>query len=105
VSKATSALVKYTLFGGPSALTPTVSTTFRTGAANALERGALVNELTALHVTVARAAPFAGRFAPVTSPSVSEQIAALRRLLLGGEGTGTETGAWFRKAAEVSRAS
>lgn len=34
--------------------------------------------------------------------SVSTQIAGLRRLLLNGENDDTETGKWFRKAADVS---
>ena len=32
--------------------------------------------------------------------SVSTQVAALRRLLLNAEDHGTETGKWFKKAAE-----
>jgi hypothetical protein len=52
-----------------------LSTTFRTGGKHALDKGALIQEVTALHVAVGRP----------SDVSVSEQIAALRRLLLGWE--------------------
>lgn len=96
MTKAVSSLTKRTLFAGALSLTPSVSVAFRTGASGALERGAVLNEATALHVTIQRAAPYASGVA-----SVSAQVAALRRLLLGGEERG-ETGLWFRQAAEVS---
>jgi len=47
---------------------------FSIGASNKLEQGALIQEVTALHVSVK----------PDRNPSVSTQIATLRRLLLGG---------------------
>ena len=46
---------------------------FSTGAAHKLAHGAIIQEVTALHVSV-------GHFAP--RPSISTQIAALRSLLL-----------------------
>ena len=48
-----------------------VSTAFSTGSANALARGAIVQEETALHITIS----------PSLAPSVSTQIAALRSQL------------------------
>lgn len=61
-----------------------------------MQRGAIVQDVAALHVTVSR--PF-----PVIEQgvSVSTQIAGLRRLLYGWEGADKETGQWFRQAAEV----
>ena len=73
-----------------------LSVTFRTGAAHALERGAIIQDVAALHVNIARVHPFNGR-----GISVSTQIAGLRRLLSGWESTEKETGRWFRKAAEA----
>jgi hypothetical protein len=63
-----------------------------------MERGAIVQDVAALHVVV-------GRAHPLSNPgvSVSTQIAGLRRLLYGWESTDKETGFWFRKAAEVSQ--
>ncbi|KAL4247136.1 hypothetical protein ABKN59_001342 [Abortiporus biennis] len=71
----------------------TLETTFRTGAVHALESGAIVKDITALHVHIVR--PFG-----ITGVSVGSQIAALRRLLLSAEDHNTETGHWFHKAAE-----
>ncbi|KAI9000710.1 composite domain of metallo-dependent hydrolase [Trametes punicea] len=79
-----------TLMGGLSA-------TFRTGAPHALERTAIIKPVTALHVSVGRAPP--GSYHPQTA-SLSTQIATLRRLLLDGEDARTQTGEWFKKAAE-----
>lgn len=62
-----------------------------------MEHGAIVQGVTALHVAIARPYPIVGN----GGVSVSEQIAALRRLLYGWESTDTETGVWFKKAAEV----
>lgn len=72
--------------------------TFRTGANHALEPNALIKPVTALHITIARVAPYRPFGPPV---SVSTQIAVLRRLLLEGEDEATETGHWFKKAVEV----
>lgn len=53
-----------------------MSTVFTTGSAHKLERSAVVQAIAALHVAIG-----AGK------PSVSTQVAALRRLLLGdGQG-------------------
>ncbi|KAI9064852.1 composite domain of metallo-dependent hydrolase [Trametes sanguinea] len=96
VTYATTSFVKSPLFlrdrliGG-------LSTTFRTGAPHALERTAIIKPVTALHVSVGRAAPVS--YAPQTA-SVSTQIAILRHLLLDGEDPRTPTGEWFKKAAE-----
>jgi hypothetical protein len=73
-----------------------LSTTFQTGATHGLEEGAIVKEVTALHVTVAHAAPWAGN---TGWPAVSVQIAALRKLLTGNETD--ESGKYFAKAAQV----
>ena len=97
VTHATSSLAKSSLFAGSASILAGLSATFRTGSAHALERGALIQDVTALHVVVGRTAPFAD--APRVG--VSAQVAALRRLLLGGEPRDTETGYWFGKAAEV----
>ncbi|CCM02332.1 uncharacterized protein FIBRA_04424 [Fibroporia radiculosa] len=96
VTYATSSLSKTTLFAGPSSIFAGLSVTFRTGAAHALERGAIIKHITALHVVIGRAAPYS------TTPwaSVSTQIATLRNLLLNGQPTSTETGKWFKKAAQ-----
>ncbi|KAL0956531.1 hypothetical protein HGRIS_002672 [Hohenbuehelia grisea] len=51
-----------------------LGTAFRTGAAHKLIDGAVIQDITALHVQIGH----------VGVPSVSTQIAALRRLLLGG---------------------
>lgn len=70
-----------------------LGTAFHLGARHRLERGALVQDVTALHVAV-------GYYAERGAPSVSTQVAALRNLLLGhGEG---ELGARARNVAEVS---
>ena len=97
---ATSSLVKNTLFGGPTNLVGGLAVMFRTGASHSLEQGALVKPVTALHITIARPAPYRPIALPV---SVSTQIAVLRRLLLEGEDEKTETGYWFKRAAQVSK--
>ncbi|KZT06435.1 composite domain of metallo-dependent hydrolase [Laetiporus sulphureus 93-53] len=83
---------------GFSSIIAGLSVTYRTGASHALERGAIVKEVTALHVVIERSAPFSSGGAV----SVSTQIATLRRLLQNGEPEGTETGYWFRQAAKGS---
>lgn len=74
--------------------------TFRTGSGHALEQGAIIKEVTALHIVLSRTAPSAS----VGQASVSTQIAILRRLLLNGEPEDTETGYWFKRAAKVRMA-
>jgi hypothetical protein len=59
-----------------------------------MEPGAIVQDISSLHIAVGRASNKA-------AISVSTQIAALRRLLYGWESTDTETGFWFKRAAEV----
>ncbi|GAA5854825.1 hypothetical protein JCM8547_004085 [Rhodosporidiobolus lusitaniae] len=54
-----------------------VSTAFRTSAANVLEQGAVLQEVTALHVRVGH-----GNKGTPSTPSISTQIAYLRSLLL-----------------------
>lgn len=66
-----------------------LSTAFSTVAHHKLETGAIVQEIGALHVSIH----------PVGIPSVSTQIAALRRLLTG-ETTG-ELKYWLRKVKQV----
>ncbi|KAI1796076.1 composite domain of metallo-dependent hydrolase [Ganoderma leucocontextum] len=72
-----------------------LSASFRTGASNTFDRAALIKSVTALHIAVGRSLPLA----PSPGVSVSTEIATLRRLLLNGEGEHTETGKWFKKAA------
>jgi hypothetical protein len=67
-----------------------LSTVFATGAGHKLEKGAVVQEIVALHVKIGHS----------SSPSVSTQIAALRKLL--GGGAMGELGARFREVAKVS---
>ena len=98
VTYATSSLLKNTLFGGPTNLFGGLAVTFRTGAAHALESGAIIKPVTALHISITRPAPYR----PVApAVSVGTQISVLRRLLLEGVDENTETGHWFKKAAEV----
>lgn len=73
-----------------------LSTTFRTGAGHAMQRGARVQDVAALHIVMGKPHPGS------KGVSVSTQMAALRRLLYGWETKDRETGYWFRKAAEVS---
>lgn len=65
-----------------------LSVAFSLGASHKLEKGALIQPITAVHVSVRH-----------TDKSVSTQIAALRRLLQGPhEG---EAGKWFEKVTQV----
>ncbi|KDQ57533.1 hypothetical protein JAAARDRAFT_267221 [Jaapia argillacea MUCL 33604] len=66
-----------------------LSAGFSLGSRNKLGRGAVIQEIAALHVSLGHGRAF---------PSVSTQVAALRRLLLGGDRSG-DTASWFRKAA------
>ncbi|KAF9268136.1 carbohydrate esterase family 9 protein [Marasmius fiardii PR-910] len=75
-----------------------LSTTFRTGALHALEPGAIMQEVAGLHVRITRASSFSGPH--YGAISVSEQLAGLRRLLYGWESRESDTGKWFRRAAE-----
>lgn len=68
-----------------------LSTVFATGAGHKLEKGALIQDLAALHVSVGHG----------STPSVSTQIGTLRRLMLGA-GNG-EIGARFNDIAHVRR--
>ncbi|KAF8622060.1 hypothetical protein AX15_007211 [Amanita polypyramis BW_CC] len=97
VTYATSSLIKRSYIGnrGPHIISG-LSTTFRTKSAHAMERGAIIQDVAALHVVVGRPNPLLQS----SRISVSTQMAALRRLLYGWEGQDKETGDWFRKAAE-----
>jgi hypothetical protein len=64
-----------------------------------LEKGAVVQDVAALHVSVGRAFPYSGG----TGVSVSQTITVLRRLLEGWENADTQTGFWFKEAARVSQ--
>lgn len=71
------------VFGG-------LSTSFYTGAAHKLEKHAVVQRITALHVAVHDQG---------SAPSISTQVAALRKALKGGlEG---EAGRWYKAVTEV----
>ncbi|KAI0751107.1 composite domain of metallo-dependent hydrolase [Daedaleopsis nitida] len=73
-----------------------LSATLRTGAHHGMERAAIIKPVTALHVVIGRPAPVSPGYPGM---SMSMEIATLRRLLLNGEDASTETGEWFRKAA------
>ncbi|KAK1229532.1 hypothetical protein PQX77_007420 [Marasmius sp. AFHP31] len=75
-----------------------LSTAFRTGAQHGLEPGAILQEVAALHVRISRSSPSSGSVHG--GISVSAQLAGLRRLLYGWGDRDTDTGTWFRKAAE-----
>ncbi|CAA7260052.1 unnamed protein product [Cyclocybe aegerita] len=95
VTLATSSLEKPIYIGGPDAhIISGLSVSFRTGSAHAMQRGAIVQDVTALHVVLGKS------YLLLRGISVSTQIAALRRLLYGWESQDKETGYWFRKAAE-----
>ena len=97
VTLATSSLARPIYLSGPDAhIISGLSVVFRTGAAHSMQRGAVIQEVAALHIVMGNPYPTSRGI------SVSTQIAALRRLLYGWESTDTETGAWFKKAAEVS---
>lgn len=66
-----------------------LGTSFSLGASTKLEQGAVIQEVTGVHVSV--------RYS--STPSVSSQIAALRRLLLGPEEGAS--GYWFGKVKKV----
>ncbi|KAI0371545.1 composite domain of metallo-dependent hydrolase [Pilatotrama ljubarskyi] len=74
-----------------------LSATFRTGAPHALDRTAIIKPITALHVSIGRAPPASYHS---ETASLSTQIATLRHLLLEGEDPRTQTGEWFKKAAD-----
>jgi hypothetical protein len=67
-----------------------ISTAFSYGAAHRLEEGALVKKKTALHVHVRHG----------TKSSISTQIGALRRILLGS--VDGELAAWSKDIREVN---
>ncbi|KAF9534703.1 carbohydrate esterase family 9 protein [Crepidotus variabilis] len=95
VTFATSSLAKPVQVGGPEAqIICGLSVTFRTGSGHAMERGALIQEVVALHVAIGKSHPL------LKGVSVSTQIAGLRRLLYGWESSEKETGHWFKQAAE-----
>ncbi|KAL0949372.1 hypothetical protein HGRIS_009441 [Hohenbuehelia grisea] len=95
VTIGTSSLMR-SLFSGGSPVIAGLSTTFRTGAMHAMERGAVVQSVAALHVAIGKPNPLTGK----QLPSVAAQIVALRRLLNGWADERTETGIWFKRAAE-----
>ncbi|THH28414.1 hypothetical protein EUX98_g5775 [Antrodiella citrinella] len=99
VTYATSSPAKSNFLFGPESIISGLATTFRTGAAHALDTNAIVKDITALHIQIAHPAPYIAAMPPV---SVSTQIAALRRLLLDAEDPKSDTGKYFKKAAEGS---
>ncbi|KAJ7240322.1 carbohydrate esterase family 9 protein [Mycena haematopus] len=96
VTSGTVSLMKPTSLGGGTHVIAGISTTFSTGASHAMKRGAILQKVTSLHVEIHRPGPFSKR----TQSSVSSQIAGLRRLLSGWESQETDTGKWFKRAAE-----
>lgn len=97
VTSGTVSLLKPASWGGRTNIIAGISATFSTGSLHAMEKGAILQKSTALHVAIHRPDPFSTK----SQVSVSSQVAGLRRLLYGWENQGTETGKWFRKAAEV----
>jgi hypothetical protein len=96
VTLAISSLAKPIYLAGPeSHIISGLSVSFRTGSAHAMQRGAIVQDVVALHVVLGKSYPV------LKGLSVSTQLAGLRRLLYGWETRDKETGLWFRKAAEV----
>ena len=72
-----------------------LSVAFSTGAAHKLQRGAVIQDITAMHVSV-------GHYSSSGSEgSISTQIAALRRLLLGTAEQNGEEGYWWSRVREV----
>ncbi|KAK7001003.1 carbohydrate esterase family 9 protein [Favolaschia claudopus] len=92
----TSATVRETSSGDARNIISGLSTTISTGASHAMERGAIIQKYTALHVAIQRPDPIS----KTRQVSVSNQIAGLRRLLLGWETQETDTKRWSKKAAE-----
>lgn len=95
VTYAVASLASYSgLIGG-------ISATIRTGARHALEKGAIIQEVTGLHVTVERNPSGRGYF------SISTQVNVLRNLLLGSHGVTNDsaTGHWFGKVTSASSTS
>ncbi|KAF8663419.1 hypothetical protein AX16_000991 [Volvariella volvacea WC 439] len=97
VTMATSSLQRsFHLGGPPNQIISGLSVSFRTGAPHVVDSGAIIQDVSALHVSIGRANPLSNERAV----SVSSQIGGLRRLLFGWESHDQETGHWFRKAAE-----
>ncbi|KAF8812241.1 composite domain of metallo-dependent hydrolase [Phlegmacium glaucopus] len=95
VTFATSSFARPIYLGGSDAhVISGLSTTFCTGSAHAMQAGAIIQDVAALHVVLGKSHPALRRV------SVSTQLAALRRLLYGWESQDKETGAWFQKAAQ-----
>ena len=96
ITYAVASLASYSgLIGGLSA-------TIRTGARHALQKGAIIQDVTALHVTIERN-PWGSGYV-----STSTQINVLRSLLLGSHERATNdsaTGYWFEKVTSVSSTS
>lgn len=97
VTLATSSLRK-NVFAGRTPVIAGVSASFRTGFPHAMEQGAIVQTATALHISIGRASLLSS----TGSVAVSEQMAGIRRLLMGWEDEKTETGLWFKRASEAS---
>jgi hypothetical protein len=74
------------------------SVVFRTGAAHGLEEGAIVKSLAALHLGFHHTAELSR---DTTAPSVSSQIANVRRLLLHSSEYGGRTERLFWRVAKV----
>ncbi|KAJ7682612.1 hypothetical protein DFH06DRAFT_1076348 [Mycena polygramma] len=96
VTSGTVSLTKPTHWGSDNSVIAGISATFSTAASHAMEKGAIIQKSTALHVAIHRPDPFSNK----RQASVSSQVAGLRRLLSGWENQETETGRWFKKAAE-----
>ena len=75
------------------------SAVFRTGAAHALQRGAIIKPLAALHIDLHHSfenGPSRG------APSVSNQISAIRRLLANASPEGSQTSQLFNMVVQVN---
>ncbi|KAG9004460.1 hypothetical protein FRB94_002331 [Tulasnella sp. JGI-2019a] len=71
-----------------SSMIPGLSVAFSNGAAHALEEGAIIQNITALHLNVAHGG----------QPSVSTQIGLLRQIFLSNDES--KVTGWFRRAAQ-----
>lgn len=73
-------------------LIPGLSVAFSSGAAHSLEHGAVIKDITAVHVSIAARG----------QPSVSTQIGLLRQILLSQDESRVTS--WFKKVAQVRSA-
>ncbi|KAL7413707.1 hypothetical protein BDY24DRAFT_340073 [Mrakia frigida] len=76
-----------------------LSTAFRNSASNILAPGAIAQDVASLHVVIGHGGGGGRSYGGGSTGSISEQIRALKNLLLGAE-DGTELGEWFEKVSK-----